>query len=149
MSRCKYSPRKQKSSAQKHHLGWMNHGGAKVGGLGWVSLGGMRYRTPQGGNRYPQMAPLPWAVKIRGQGRPLSPLSLLCLVLKNEQKMVPPSVPEPLTYANIHLSAFWSVGAVFMVKIQSSQICPFPGYLPLLVVNLTAKLDWLDREKTL
>ena len=29
--------------------------------------------------------------------------------LKNERKSVPSTVPKPLTYALIHLSAFWSV----------------------------------------
>ena len=72
---------------------------------------------------------------------------------KNNRKILPTSVPEPLAYANIHKSAFWSVGAVFMVKLQLSHICPFPGNPPLLprvlAVNLPAKLDWLDRGRIL
>ena len=50
------------------------------------------------------------------------------------------SVPEPLVFAFIHLSAFWLTVIYFPDKIQFFYIFPASAWSPLLTVNLTAKL---------
>ena len=54
-----------------------------------------------------------------------------CHDLKNERKSVPSNVPEPLAYALIHLSEFWSGEAHFL---SENLILPYFSSLSMVAI---------------